>query len=340
MSSTTASFALTRPYAGPVYASSLWQLSNTLVLYAGTLALMFASLEWHYGITLVLSIVAAAAYVRLFMIGHDCGHESFMPRAWENKVVGNLMGILTNTPFGYWAKQHALHHRGNGNLDKRGDGDVHLMTVNEYEAASLFRRFCYRVYRTPFFLFCIAAPLHFVVLQRWPLGHQAKTAAGWASTFGTNLAIVAYYAAIIAAFGWRDFLLVFGPVVFLSSLIAVWLFYVQHQFPGGYFRRAGDWAFQDAAVSGSSFYDLPPILHWACANIGFHHIHHLNPRIPNYRLPRCHGANSEFGQATALGLRASLGAARLALWCEEREEFVSFARLRRVRRLASPSTAP
>ncbi len=336
MTATTSSFALTRSYARATYTPSLWQLSNTLLLYAVTIALMFVSLDWHYGITLLLSPVAAAAYLRLFMIGHDCSHESFMPRAWENKVIGNLMGVLTNTPFGYWARQHALHHRGNGNLDKRGDGDVLLMTAEEYEAAPLLERLFYRVYRNPIFLFGIAAPVHFVVLQRVPLGHQAKTVGGWASAIGTNLGIAIYYGALIAAFGWKAFLLVYGPVVFLSSALSGWLFYVQHQFQGSYFRRASDWKYQDAAVEGSSFYDLPRIFHWACANIGYHHIHHLNPRVPNYRLPRCHAAHPEFQQATALGLGESLSTARLSLWSEERNEFLTFSDLRALR-LQSPS---
>jgi len=324
MTAATSFFALTRPYAKAHYGRSLWQLGNTLALYVGTLALMFASLDVHYGLTLLLSVVATIAYVRVFMIGHDCSHGSFMPRTWENEVVGNLAGILTNTPFDYWAGQHALHHRGNGNLDKRGNGDVLLMTVDEYEAAPWSRRLAYRVYRNPFFLFAIAAPLHFVVLQRLPLG-QGRTPSGWASTMGTNVAIAIWYGGWIALFGWQAFLLVFAPVVCFSATIAVWLFYVQHQFPGCYFRRAADWVYKDAAIEGSSFYNLPSVLHWACANIGFHHIHHLNPRVPNYRLPRCHQANPEFGQATALGLRESLATRKLALWSEEHSEFRSFA---------------
>ena len=327
MTAETSFFALTRPYAHASYTSSVWQLFNTLLLYALTVALMFASLSWHYGITLLLSLVAAAAYLRLFMIGHDCSHGSFMPREWENQVIGNMMGVLTNTPFEYWARQHALHHRGNGNLDKRGDGDVLLMTVEEYEAAPLLERFYYRIYRNPVFLFGIVAPLHFIVLQRLPLGHQAKTVGGWASVVGTNLGIALYYGALIAAYGWKAFLLVYTPVVFLSAAVSVWLFYVQHQFQGAYFRRTIQWRYQEAAVEGSSFYDLPRILHWASANIGFHHIHHLNPKVPNYRLSRCHTAHPEFQRTTSLGLGESLSTARLALWSEDENEFRAFSDL-------------
>jgi omega-6 fatty acid desaturase (delta-12 desaturase) len=329
MTAATNPIGLTRAYARASHTSSLWQLCNTLLLYAAVIALMFASLEVHYAITLLLSLVASVAYLRLFMIGHDCSHGSFMPRAWQNGLIGNLMGVLTNTPFRYWARQHALHHRGNGNLDRRGDGDVWLMTVVEYEAAPRLVRVGYRIFRNPAFLFGIAAPLHFVLLQRVPLGHGAKTVAGWVSTLGTNLGIALYYGALIAAFGWKAFLLVYIPVVYLSSMFSVWLFYVQHQFPGAYFRRNDEWKYQEAAVEGSSFYDLPRLLHWASANIGFHHIHHLNPNVPNYRLPEIHAAHPEFERANRLGLAASLGTARLALWSEEERQLVSFASARR-----------
>lgn len=335
MTAATNTFGLTRAYALASHASSLWQLCTTLLLYGLTIALMFASLDVHYAITLLLALVASVAYLRLFMIGHDCAHQSFMPAAWQNGLIGNLIGVLTNTPFRYWARQHALHHRGNGNLDRRGDGDVWLMTVEEYLAAPRLVRFAYRVFRNPLFLFGIAPTLHFVLLQRVPMGHQAKTVGGWASTLGTNLGIALYYGALIAAFGWKAFLLVYVPGVYLSSLCAVWLFYVQHQFPGAYFRRDEEWKYPEAAVQGSSFYDLPRLLHWASANIGFHHIHHLNPNVPNYRLPDIHAAHPEFRRATRLGLAESLGTASLALWSEEQSQLVSFASVQLLER-ASP----
>lgn len=315
---------LTRPYAQASYSGSLWQLGNTLGLFAVTIALMFATVETHYTITLALSLVAAIAYMRLFMIGHDTGHDSFMPRRWQNIVVGNLMGVLTNTPIGYWARQHHLHHQGNGNLDKRGAGDVEMMTVDEFRDAPLAQRVWYRIYRNPFFLFGIAAPVHFVLLQRFPIGHQAKTLSGWISVMGTNLGIALYYGLLIAYFGLSAFLWVYVPVVFLSAVSAVWLFYVQHQYEGTYFRRRRDWSYERAALEGSSFYDLPRILHWACANIGYHHVHHLNPKVPNYRLPACHAENEAFHEALHLSLRDSLSAATLALWDEQDERLLSF----------------
>lgn len=322
--------AQTRPYARASYPRALWQLCSTFALYAITIGLMFATalpdsaLGAPYALTLLLSVVAAVAYMRLFMIGHDAGHGSFLPEAWQNVVVGNLMGVLTNTPIGYWARQHHLHHQGNSNLDKRGNGDVDMMTAEEFRNASALRRACYRIYRNPFFLFGIAAPVHFVLLQRYPIGHQARTRSGWASVMGTNLGIAVYYGALIAAFGLVPFLKVYMPVLLLSSAGAVWLFYVQHQYEGTYYRRREDWDYQRAALEGSSFYDLPRILHWASANIGYHHIHHLNPKVPNYRLPACHDEVDLFQNATRLTLRGSLSAARLAIWDEAQRKLVGF----------------
>jgi omega-6 fatty acid desaturase (delta-12 desaturase) len=317
-------FQLTRPYAHASYTRSIWQLGNTLTFYGVTIALMFATVDSAYAVTLGLSVLASVGYLRLFMIGHDTAHDSFMPLKWQNAIVGNLLGVLTNTPIGYWARQHHLHHQGNGNLDKRGDGDVETMTLEEFRRASLPRRIWYRIYRNPIFLFGIAAPVHFVVMQRYPMGHQSKTLSGWASVLGTNLGIALYYASLIALFGIERFLWVYVPVVMLSSAGAVWLFYVQHQYPGTYFRRQRDWSYQKAALEGSSFYDLPRLLHWCCANIGFHHIHHLNPKVPNYRLPACHAQNESFAKATHLSIRDSLPTANLALWHEEEGKLVTF----------------
>ena len=317
-------FQLTRPYAHASLARSIWQLGNTLVFYGATIALMFATVDSAYPLTLALSVLASIGYLRLFMIGHDTAHDSFLSEKWQNTIVGNLLGVLTNTPIGYWSRQHHLHHQGNGNLDKRGHGDVETMTVEEFRNAPLAQRIWYRFYRNPIFLFGIAAPFHFVVMQRYPIGHQSKTVSGWASVMGTNLGIGLYYGALIALCGVDRFLWVYVPVVMLSSAGAVWLFYVQHQYPGTYFKRQADWNYQRAALEGSSLYDLPRLFHWCSANIGFHHIHHLNPKVPNYRLPVCHAENPQFAKATYLSMRESLATANLALWDEEQGELVTF----------------
>jgi len=323
----TPAFIASQKFASASYGRALFQFGHTFGLYVLTIGLMFASLALPYGVTLLLSLVAAAAYLRLFMIGHDCSHGSYLPKKWQNSWLGNVIGVLTNTPLHYWGTQHAKHHRSTGNLDKRGDGDVITRTVEEYAAASTFSRLCYRVYRNPWVLFFFSAPLHFVVLQRLPLGDQAKTWSGWASVMGTNLGIALYYGSLIAAFGLQPFLLVYVPVVMLSSLGAVWLFYVQHQFEDAYWHRNDAWTYHDATLQGSSFYDLPRWLHWVSGNIGYHHIHHLNPKVPNYNLPACYSGQPALQNARKLGLRESLSTAWLALWDEQAGRLVSFASL-------------
>jgi omega-6 fatty acid desaturase (delta-12 desaturase) len=328
MSKSADALRLTRPFAEPSYRLALWQLLNTLGLFIAAIALMFwveVATDLPYLVTLALSVVAAVAYLRLFMIGHDTAHYAYLPKPWENIVVGNLIGVLTNTPVAYWGRQHHIHHQGNGNLDKRGDGDVEMMTVDEFEEASLAQRIWYRLYRSPTLLFGIAAPFHFAFLQRYPVGHQSKTVSGWQSVLGTNLGIAIYYGGLIAAFGLVPFLKVYVPVVWLSSVWAVWLFYVQHQYEGTYFRRQSEWRYDLAALEGSSFYDLGPFLHWCSANIGYHHVHHLNPKVPNYRLSACHVATPELSAAAKhLSIRESFGTATLALWDEARQRLITF----------------
>jgi omega-6 fatty acid desaturase (delta-12 desaturase) len=324
----TPAFIASRKFAHADYSRAFFQFGHTFALYVITIGLMFASLSLHYGVTLALSLVAGAAYLRLFMIGHDCSHGSYLPKKWQNSLLGNLIGVLTNTPLHYWGTQHAMHHRSTGNLDKRGDGDVITRTVEEYQASGWLSRLSYRVYRNPWVLFFFSAPLHFVVLQRVPLGEQAKTWSGWRSVMGTNLGICIYYGSLIVLFGLTPFLLVFVPVVMLSSLGAVWLFYVQHQFEDAYWARNGEWNYHDATLQGSSFYDLPRWLHWVSGNIGYHHIHHLNPKVPNYHLPDCYAQQPALQGARKLGLMESLSTAWLALWDEKAGRLVSFGSLK------------
>ncbi len=317
-------FLASSHYARAKYTKALTQLAVTVALFVSTIGLMFASLHVHYGLTLLLCLPATAAYLRLFMIGHDCSHGSFLPKKWQNNLLGNMIGVLTLTPFRYWARQHARHHSTTGNLDRRGDGDVYTLTVEEYAKAGGLTRAGYRFYRNPWFMLLISAPVHFVLLQRVPLGDQMTTRQGWMSVMWTNFGIVCYFGILIWLFGLQSFVMVYGPVVMLSSAGAVWLFYVQHQFEDAYWQRNPNWTYEQATLGGSSFYDLPKWLHWATGNIGYHHIHHLNPRIPNYRLADCFEHNHVMQDAKHLSLRESVSTARLALWDEATQRLVSF----------------
>lgn len=320
----SSAFLASRQYANATYLKALFQFGHTIGLFIVSVWLMFVTLEINYGLTLLLSLVATAAYLRLFMIGHDCGHGSFLPKKWQNNLLGALIGVLTCTPFRYWARQHARHHATTGNLDRRGDGDVVTKTVEEFEASGWFAQTCYRFYRNPWFMLLVSAPVHFVLLQRLPLGDQMKTREGWLSVMGTNIGIFCYYGALISIFGLTPFLMVYVPLVMLSSATAVWLFYVQHQFEDAYWNRKEIWTYEQATLNGSSFYNLPRWLHWATGNIGYHHIHHLNPKVPGYQLPNCFDENPVLQEARFLSMRESLSTANLALWDEAAHRLISF----------------
>jgi acyl-lipid omega-6 desaturase (Delta-12 desaturase) len=319
---------IARVYATPSVGRAMFQFGNTLLMYVVSIYVMFMTLSVSYWLTLALSLVASVAYLRLFMIGHDCAHRSYLPKAWQNALVGNLVGVLTNTPLAYWGSQHMSHHRTTGNLDQRGAGDVETMTIEEYENASSTERRWYRMHRNPWILMFVFAPIHFVIMQRWPLEQKSPTFKIWRSVLGTNLGILIYYGLMIWLVGLVPFLLVYVPVVMLSATAAVWLFYIQHQFENAFWAREDEWTYKEATLQGSSFFDVPRWVHWASGNIGYHHLHHLNPRIPNYNLPACYASTPAFHNANSLTFWQSFGTARLALWDEQARRLITFREYR------------
>jgi acyl-lipid omega-6 desaturase (Delta-12 desaturase) len=320
-----------RQFASAQYRPALWQLVNSLILYVMAIGSMFYVMPVSYGYVLPLAVVATIAHTRLFMIGHDCAHRSFLPGHWQNIVVGNFIGVLTNTPLRYWGMQHAAHHRTIGNLDRRGAGDVVTWTTDEYDAASGIERWWYRFNRNPWVLMFLLAPIHFLLLQRFPLEIKAPSPRIWRSVCGTTVGMAAYYGVLMMLFGVKAVLLVYLPVIWLSSSLAVWLFYVQHQFDTAYWARDDKWDYETASLEGSSFYNLPVWGHWITGNIGYHHIHHLNPRIPNYRLAECQ-ANVDFQNIKTISFLESFRCTSLSLWDEDRSRMISFKTLRQLQR--------
>jgi omega-6 fatty acid desaturase (delta-12 desaturase) len=301
---------------------AVWQLLNTLVPYAILWYAMYRSLSVSYWITLPLAILAAGFLARIFIIFHDCGHGSFFKSKFANKAVGYLCGLLTLTPYGYWHWQHALHHRTSGDLDRRGAGDIWTLTVREYLESSRWRRFAYRLARNPFVLFVVAPLYVFVIHQRFPSPSAPASARN--SVRWMNLAIVVMAGTLSVLLGIKAYLFIQLAVSGLAGAAGVWLFYVQHQFEGTYWQRGTDWNYTAAAFNGSSFYKLPKVLQWFSGNIGFHHIHHLSPRIPNYHLQRCHDASTLFGQVKPITLLSSLRSLTFRLWDERRGRLVGF----------------
>ncbi len=318
---------LVAQYQTPSTRKSIWQVVNTFVPFFLLWAVMVFTLDYSYWLTLALAVPAAGFLVRIFIIQHDCGHGSFFTSRRANDALGSVCGLLTLTPYYYWRKSHSIHHASAGNLADRGVGDIYTMTVKEYLQASTWDRFKYRFYRHPLFLFVLAPAILFLVLYRFPHTRAKSWKKERASVWWTNIGLAAIITGLSLTIGWQAFLLVFLPVMLLAAAAGTWMFFVQHQFEETYWAGEGEWDYTLAALQGSSYYKLPLVLQWFTGNIGFHHIHHLSPRIPNYLLQKCHEDNPPFQQTVQLTLWSSLKSAFLSLWDEERGRLVSFRQL-------------
>jgi acyl-lipid omega-6 desaturase (Delta-12 desaturase) len=310
-------------FQSPILIRSWLQVATSVIplLLFGSLAMRSLAQDTNW--TFALALLTSVFLPRVFLIQHDCGHGSFFKAKWANDVVGSLCGVLTFTPYYYWRKTHAIHHASSGNLTRRGIGDVYTMTVAEFLRLSRWGRFKYRCYRHPL-LFFLVGPMYLFLLQfRVPLAESRNWKKERSSVWFTNVGIGTLLFGVHGQYGTEGLLLLFQIGV-VAAPIAVWLFYVQHQFESVYWSRDGEWDYKRAALEGSSFYDLPAILHWFTANIGFHHIHHLSPRIPNYRLQSCHEGNPELQNVPRLTLLTSLRTISLSLWDEEQQKMVGF----------------
>jgi acyl-lipid omega-6 desaturase (Delta-12 desaturase) len=327
-----------RPYRQAARGRAVFELVITLVPFALLWVLLAIAFANGWMVLYALLLLPAAGYlVRLFMIQHDCGHGSFLPGRAANDWTGRLLGVLTQTPYAYWRRSHAVHHASVGNLDARGIGDIDTLSVREYENLGRWGRLKYRIYRHPLVMFGIGPAYLFLIQHRFPRGFTRQGAQPWVSTMGTNVGILALSAVGMWAVGPSTFLFVQIPVSVLAATVGVWLFYVQHQFEETYWAPADEWSAPEAALHGSSHLDLPPVLRWFSANIGLHHVHHLSSGIPFYRLPAVLREYPELHDVNRITLGHSLRCLRLVLWDETERRLISFADLRR--RGASPVPA-
>jgi omega-6 fatty acid desaturase (delta-12 desaturase) len=316
-------------YGAPDPKRSVLELCVTAVPFFVLWGLMAYCLERHgYWACLPLALPAAGFLVRLFMIQHDCGHGSFFRRRSANDLIGRIISVLTLTPYDYWRRTHAVHHATVGNLDRRGSGDVQLLTVAEYRALPRWRRIAYRLARSRLVLLGLGPSYLFILKYRVPAGLMRSGRGPWISALSTDLAVVGVAIGMGALVGIREFLLVQLPITLLAGSAGVWLFFVQHQFEATYWARQDAWSFHAAAMQGATHYDLPRVLRWFTANIGVHHVHHLASRIPGYRLQEVLADHPELGAVGRLTLRQSLDCFRLALWDEGAGSFVAFRDLR------------
>jgi acyl-lipid omega-6 desaturase (Delta-12 desaturase) len=320
------------PYAKPHLGRSLLDIATSVVPYLALSAAMYLALvRVSYLLALAIAIPAAGFLVRTFILFHDCSHGSFLPSKRANAWLGVALGLLVYSPFLRWRHDHAIHHATSGDLDRRGGGDVRTLTVAEYHALPSRARLAYRLFRNPLIMFGIGPIVALLVGPRL-VARDARPRLR-RSVIGTNIALALLVAALCWLLGWRDFLLVQAPTVMLAGSAGIWLFYVQHQFEDAYWQDTSGWSYAEAALRGSSHLKLPKVLQFFSGNIGLHHVHHLNARIPNYNLQRAHDENAIFHLTPTLSLRDGLRSVRLKLWDEDRGRLVTFAQAR------SPSPA-
>jgi len=301
-----------------------WQLANTAIPYFALWFLMIRSIRlgYPYALTFGLAILASAFLVRLFILFHDCVHGSLFPKKGANTFFGTVIGMLVFTPFEDWRLSHLRHHATYANLDTRGFGDIWTLTRREYESSPVWKRISYRLYRNAAVLIGMGAFFSFLLRYRLPA--KKVTRRERASVLFTNLVLIGLVMLAVRTIGWKTYLLIQGPILWMAGTAGVWLFYVQHQFEGVYWSRKQDWNALKAAMEGSSFYNLPPVLRWFSGSIGYHHIHHLGPRIPNYRLKKCYDEIPALQTRQPLTFRKSLAAIRLKIWDEETAELTGF----------------
>jgi omega-6 fatty acid desaturase (delta-12 desaturase) len=312
-------------YNTPDPVKSWWQIINSVGPYIILWILMIKSIEISYLITLLLSVFAAGFMVRIFIIFHDCGHGSFFKSQRLNKIVGIITGLIVFTPYNMWHHDHKIHHQTVGNLDKRGVGDVMTLTVEEYKKLSKWNKFYYHVYRNPIVLFGIAPIIVFTIQHRFPKKYMNLKEKMYVHLSSLGLVVVILLLTVLV--GWKTYLLVQLPVLYIATVHGVWLFYVQHQFRDVLWTKSEDWDYKNTALKGSSLFKLPVLLNWFTGNIGYHHIHHLSPRIPNYNLKKCYDENQIFREIKPITFFSAFGTMLLKLYDEQSGRMLKFSEI-------------
>jgi omega-6 fatty acid desaturase (delta-12 desaturase) len=313
-------------YAQPRLGRGLLEIATSVIPYLAISVLMYQALAVSYLLALALALPAAGFLVRTFVVFHDCAHGSLLPSKRANRHVGRILGVFVLSPFARWRHDHAVHHASSGDLTRRGVGDIVTLTVAEYRARGRRARLAYRLIRNPVVMFGLGPVIAMVIGPRIATPSQRPRLRH--SVLGCDLALVVLVGGCCALIGWQDFLLVWAPPAMIAGAVGIWLFYVQHQFEDAYWQSDSDWDFAQAALRGSSYLRLPRVLQFFTANIGLHHVHHLNARIPSYRLQQAHDENAVFRCVPTLSLRQAIGTVRLKLWDEERGKLVTFRQAR------------
>ncbi|WP_299622626.1 fatty acid desaturase [uncultured Tateyamaria sp.] len=315
-------------YREPDTLRSSFELGISLIPFVALWVLACWVAQYSYLGAFLISAVNGGFLLRLFCIQHDCGHGSFYDNRNLSDWIGRALGVVTLTPYDVWRRSHSIHHSHAGDLDHRGIGDVITLTVAEYHQRTAFGRFLYRAYRHPIIMFGLGPTYLFILQNRLPLGFMDQGRKYWISAMGTNAAIAAILGTIVYFGGLQALFLVFLPTTLIAASVGTWLFYIQHQFEETHWDQGEDWQLHEAALHGSSHFDLPPILAWFTANIGIHHVHHLYSRIPFYRLPEVLRDHEELVECSRMTLMQSFKCAGLDLWDEKSRKLVSFRKAR------------
>jgi acyl-lipid omega-6 desaturase (Delta-12 desaturase) len=312
---------------------------TSVVPYLALSVLMYFALDVSWLLALALVLPAAGFLVRTFVVFHDCAHGALLPSKRANRYVGRFAGLLVLSPFARWRHDHAVHHASSGDLDRRGVGDIITLTVGEYWARPWSGRLAYRLIRNPVVMFGLGPIIAMIIGPRIATRSQRPRLRH--SVLATDVALVIVIGALCWLIGWQRFLVIWAPAAMIAGSVGIWLFYVQHQFEDAYWQDAADWNYSDAALRGSSYLKLPKLLQYFTGNIGLHHVHHLNARIPNYNLQRAHDENAVFQQVPVLSIWDGLASVRLKLWDEELGKLVTFpeAKSQQPRGVASPGSA-
>ncbi|MFB6467075.1 fatty acid desaturase [Cytobacillus sp. Hz8] len=310
------------PYEKTNTKKSIWQMVNTIIPFILLWMLAYYCLSASVFLTIPICIVAAGFLVRIFIIFHDCCHYSFFRHRNLNNVIGTITGILTFFPYRQWQHDHAVHHATSSNLDKRGTGDIWVLTIKEYVSAPIGVKIAYRLYRNPLIMFGLG-PIYLVLLKNRFNRKTAKLKER-INTYMTNLVIGLGIFLLGSLLGWGPFLIIQGIIIYVAGVAGIWLFYVQHTFEDSYFEEDEYWDYVKAAVEGSSFYYLPKMLQWLTGNIGYHHVHHLSPRVPNYQLEEAHNQTIPLQNVPTITLKTSLSSLKFRLWDETNHKFVGY----------------
>lgn len=321
-----------KPFANANHRKSTMQLLNTISPLLVTWILAYLSMSVSIWLAAGLAVVASGFIVRTFIIFHDCTHGSFYQSKKKNNLLGTITGIITLFPYEKWKREHAIHHASSSNLDKRGIGDIWVMTVKEYEEASTWQKFTYRMYRNPIVMFGLG-PLYLMLIANRSNRKDAKKKEK-NNTYLINIVLIIMFAALIVMLGWQAFLIVHGISLYLAAALGIWLFYIQHTFEDSYFEEESEWNYVKAAVDGSSYYQLPKVLQWLSGNIGYHHVHHLAPRVPNYHLEEAHESTPPLQYATTITMKTSLDSLRYRLYDPEQKAFITFREFGRKKKQA------